>query len=105
MGNDGHTASLFPGTPPLDEKRHWVMAQHVEKPRPMWRITLTPIVINAADDVDFLVTGAAKAERLQEVLEGDDRKEVVPARLISPKHGSLHWMVDAAAGAHLRRAT
>jgi 5-dehydro-2-deoxygluconokinase len=103
MGNDGHTASLFPGTPPVHEQRRWVMAQHVEQPQPMWRITLTPIVINAADDVDFLVTGAPKAERLRQVLENDGRTEVVPAQLIVPKHGSLHWMVDAAAGASLRR--
>jgi 5-dehydro-2-deoxygluconokinase len=102
MGNDGHTASLFPGTPAVTEQRRWVMAQHVERPRPMWRITLTPPVINAADDVDFLVTGAAKADRLREVLEGNGR-ETLPAQLIAPTHGSLHWMVDAEAGARLER--
>jgi 6-phosphogluconolactonase len=103
MGNDGHTASLFPGTPAVTEQRRWVMAQHIEQPRSMWRITLTPPVINAANDVDFLVTGAAKAQRLREVLEGNGGKETLPAQRIVPKQGSLHWMVDAAAGARLER--
>jgi 5-dehydro-2-deoxygluconokinase len=103
MGNDGHTASLFPGTPAVTEQRRWVMAQHIEQPRSMWRITLTPPVINAADDVDFLVTGAAKAQRLHEVLEGKGGGEAFPAQLIVPRQGSLHWMVDAAAGARLER--
>ena len=48
MGDDGHTASLFPGTPPVTEERRWVMANHVTRPRDMWRITLTPVVLNAA---------------------------------------------------------
>jgi 6-phosphogluconolactonase len=98
MGLDGHTASLFPGTPPLTEERRWVMAQHVEQPKAMWRITLTPVVLNAAADVSFLVAGGAKAQRLKEVLEGGPRDEALPAQLIRPKHGSLHWLVDAAAG-------
>jgi 5-dehydro-2-deoxygluconokinase len=102
MGADGHTASLFPGTPPLIEGRRWVMAQHVEQPRPMWRITLTPVVLNAAADVSFLVAGAAKAQRLWEVLEGGPRDPVLPAQLIHPVQGSLHFRVDAAAGARLR---
>jgi 6-phosphogluconolactonase len=103
MGNDGHTASLFPGTPPVTEERRWVMAEHIEQPQAMWRITLTPVVINAAADVTFLVAGGNKAERLSEVLEGGPRDHPLPAQLIRPKHGSLHWMVDAAAGARLRK--
>jgi 5-dehydro-2-deoxygluconokinase len=103
MGMDGHTASLFPGTPPLSEEHRWVMAQRVTKPKPMWRITLTPLVLNAASDVTFLVAGAAKAQRLSEVLESVPRNGALPAQLIRPSHGSLHWMVDAAAGARLQR--
>jgi 6-phosphogluconolactonase len=102
MGTDGHTASLFPGTPPVTEQRRWVMAQHVERPQAMWRITLTPPVLNAADDVSFLVAGAAKAERLQEVLEGGPGDQVLPAQLIRPNEGSLHWLIDTAASARLR---
>jgi 6-phosphogluconolactonase len=102
MGADGHTASLFPGAPPLTEGRRWVMAQHVEQPEPMWRITLTPVVLNAAADVSFLVAGAAKAQRLWDVLEGGPRDEALPAQLIRPNDGALHWWVDAAAGARLR---
>ncbi len=102
MGDDGHTASLFPGTPPLTEGRRWVMAQYVESLPVHWRITLTPVVLNAAADVTFLVAGASKAQRLQEVLEGGQRDVALPAQLIQPKRGVLHWMVDAAAGASLR---
>jgi 6-phosphogluconolactonase/glucosamine-6-phosphate isomerase/deaminase len=50
-----------------------------------------------------LVTGAAKAERLREVLEGDGGRETLPAQLIAPKQGSVHWMVDAEAGGRLER--
>ncbi len=103
MGNDGHTASLFTGTPPLTEWRRWVMAQYVESLPVKWRITLTPVVLNAAADVTFLVAGSSKAERLREVLEGGQRDVALPAQLIQPKHGVLHWMVDAAAAASLQR--
>jgi 6-phosphogluconolactonase len=102
MGPDGHTASLFPGTPAVTETQRWVVAQHVEQPLPMWRITLTPVVLNAAADVTFLVAGAGKAERLRQVLGDEPREEVLPAQLIRPKGGQLHWMADAAAGALLR---
>jgi 6-phosphogluconolactonase len=101
MGLDGHTASLFPGAPSLTEGRRWVMPQHVEQPKPMWRITLTPLVLNAAADVSFLVAGATKAQRLHEVLESGPRDQPLPAQLIRPKNGSLHWLVDAAAGARI----
>jgi 6-phosphogluconolactonase len=97
MGSDGHTASLFPGTAAVTEARRWVMPVHVEQPREMWRVTLTTVVLNAAADVTFLVVGPDKAARLREVLrEG----AMVPAQLIRPIFGRLHWMADAAAGAH-----
>jgi 6-phosphogluconolactonase len=101
MGADGHTASLFPGSASLTDSRRWVVAQHVDRPQPMWRLTLTPVVLDAAADVSFLVTGAAKAQRLWEVLEGGPREPSLPAQLIRPVDGSLHWWVDAAAGARL----
>jgi 6-phosphogluconolactonase len=103
MGDDGHTASLFPGTPPLTEGHRWVMAQYVEPLPVQWRITLTPVVLNAAADVTFLVAGASKAPRLREVLEGGPRDVSLPAQLIRPLQGVLHWMVDAAAAARLSR--
>jgi 6-phosphogluconolactonase len=101
MGPDGHTASLFPGTPAVTETHRWVLAQHVKQPLPMWRITLTPVVLNTAADVTFLVSGASKAERLRQVLTNEPREQVLPAQLIRPKGGQLHWMADAAAGALL----
>jgi 6-phosphogluconolactonase len=105
MGPDGHTASIFPGTPATTEARRWAMAVHVERPRDMWRVTLTTVVLNAAANVTFLVAGADKAARLQEVLrEGGESRPLLPAQLIRPTQGVLRWMVDAAAGAGLRGA-
>lgn len=102
MGRDGHTASIFPGTAAMTETRRWAMAVHVESPRAMWRVTLTPVVLNAAADVTFLVAGEDKAPRLREVLESNvERRAALPAQLVRPARGALHWMVDAAAGADL----
>jgi 6-phosphogluconolactonase len=99
MGPDGHTASLFPGTAAEAESQRWAMAVHVERPREMWRVTLTTIVLNAAADVTFLVAGNDKATRLREVLQEGAQ---LPAQRIKPTSGALHWMVDAAAGSSLR---
>ncbi len=103
MGPDGHTASMFPGTAAPGETRRWVMAVHIERPRDMWRVTLTTVVLNAAADVTFLVAGADKAARLEEVLH-EPGERPLPAQRIHPTHGALHWMVDAAAAAQLRDA-
>ena len=102
MGRDGHTASIFPGTAAVSETYRWAMAVHVEKPRSMWRVTLTTVVLNAAADVTFLVAGPDKAPKLREVLQaGAESHSVLPAQLVKPVGGALHWMVDAAAGADL----
>jgi 6-phosphogluconolactonase len=100
LGEDGHTASLFPGSAAVHEPTRWVMAARVGATS-MWRITLTPAVINAAVEVLFLVSGAAKAGILRRVLEGPRRPQELPAQAISPVHGSVHWCVDAAAAADL----
>jgi 6-phosphogluconolactonase len=99
LGPDGHTASIFPGTAAVTEARRWVMAVHVDRPREMWRVTLTTVLLNAAADVTFLVSGNDKATRLREVLQ---EGAPLPAQLIKPMSGRLHWMVDAAAGSALR---
>jgi 6-phosphogluconolactonase len=104
MGDNGHTASLFPGLAAVTESIHWVMAQYVEVVG-MWRLTLTPVILNAANHVAFLVAGADKAEMLSKVLEGPYQPVVLPAQIITPTHGELHWLVDAAAAAHLRRVS
>jgi 6-phosphogluconolactonase len=100
MGDNGHTASLFPGLPGVTESVRWVVAQYVEVVS-MWRVTLTPVVINAAHHVIFLVAGSEKADRLREVLEGPAQMEVLPSQAIKPTRGELRWLVDAAAGARL----
>jgi 6-phosphogluconolactonase len=103
LGGDGHTASLFPGMPAVKEQRRWVMAQFMET-LSMWRITLTPPVINAAKDVIFLVSGAEKARRLRDVLEGPLQPEILPAQMIKPAQGRPLWLVDEAAAGRLKRA-
>ena len=101
LGDNGHTASLFPGLAAVTEKKLWVMAQYVEIVG-MWRLTLTPVVINAARQVAFLIAGANKAGVLQQVLEGPYQPVVLPAQSIRPDSGELHWLLDAAAAAKLR---
>jgi len=100
MGDDGHTASLFPGTKALVEPRAWVVANWVEK-FGTFRITLTAPAINHAANIAFLVTGATKAERLLEVLRGALDPEKLPSQLIQPLDGSLFWLVDKAAAGRL----
>jgi 6-phosphogluconolactonase len=96
MGDDGHTASLFPGTTALEESRAWVAANWVEK-FGAWRITLTTPAVNAARRVVFLVTGASKSERLREVLNGARDPSRLPSQMIRPTDGALSWYVDRAA--------
>ena len=100
LGDDGHTASLFPGTPALAETQRWVVANRVEK-LATWRITLTAPAINQAGQVMFLVAGAGKAERLREVLRGPHRPDALPAQLVQPVSGQADWFVDLAAASGL----
>jgi len=100
MGDDGHTASLFPGTAALNEQSLWVAPNWVEK-LGAWRVTLTAPVINAARHVIFLITGAGKAERLREVLKGERDPARLPSQLIRPSDGTLEWFVDRAAASKL----
>jgi 6-phosphogluconolactonase len=99
MGEDGHTASLFPGTPALDETKHRVVANYVERSTTgkSWRVTMTAPVINRARHVMILVTGANKSKRLAEVLEGPRDPHRLPVQLIAPASGQLTWLLDAAA--------
>lgn len=100
MGDDGHTASLFPGTSALQEKTRWVVANHVPKLN-TWRITLTAPAINAASNIMFLVAGTGKCETLRAVLQESHQPEILPSQMIQPAEGTLTWMVDAAAAAYL----
>ena len=100
MGDDGHTASLFPDTTALREESAWVVPNWVEK-FSTYRITLTAPAINHARHVMFNVTGTGKAERLPEVLGGERDPERLPSQLIRPATGRLEWLVDRAAAAKL----
>jgi 6-phosphogluconolactonase len=99
MGDDGHTASLFPGTAALEPGDRLVMENHVAKLGAV-RITFTAPLINAADTVIFLVAGAAKAPMLRRVLLGDYEPTALPAQGIMPA-GKLFWMTDAAAASQV----
>ncbi|MGC2742654.1 MAG: 6-phosphogluconolactonase [Candidatus Angelobacter sp.] len=102
IGEDGHTASLFPGSKALAETSRRVVANWVEKFQ-TFRITLTFPVLNHAADVVFLVSGAGKAKILSEVLRPGARK--YPCQCVQPANGRLLWLVDQKAGSLLRFAT
>ncbi len=101
LGEDGHTASLFPETSALDVTDRLVVANPVLKLETT-RLTLTIPVINAAKAVTFLVAGEGKAQALREVLEGDADPRAYPAKLVHPESGDLTWMVDRAAASLLK---
>ncbi len=100
MGDDGHTASLFPGTAAVHETERLVVSHHVEK-LDATRLTFTPPLINAALKVAFLVGGAGKAETLARVLEGPIDMDATPVQVVRPANGTLTWIVDDDAAAKL----
>lgn len=100
LGPDGHTASLFPGSPAIRERQRWVMAGWVEK-FGAWRLTCTPPVINNARHVLFLVTGAEKAETVRAMLEGPVDPDRLPAQIVRPAYGQLEWLLDRDAAVRL----
>jgi len=94
MGNDGHTASIFPGQPGLFETTAICsISQHpinLQK-----RITLTGKVINNASEVVFLVTGSNKAEKVKAIINDDSEEAFLyPAKQVKPLNGSLAWYLD-----------
>jgi 6-phosphogluconolactonase len=121
MGPDGHTASLFPDSPALDEQSRLVVANWVAKFN-THRITFTFPVLNRAAEVMFMASGADKADMLRHVLEGkfEGKSEgkfqgkvegkpegtptpPLPAQRVQPSDGRLLWMLDEAAAAKLSR--
>ncbi|HEY3342413.1 MAG TPA: 6-phosphogluconolactonase, partial [Anaerolineae bacterium] len=100
LGDDGHTASCFPGTLGALPPDRLVAAHYVPKVK-MWRITFTPRLLNAAQHVIFLVSGTGKAAILERVLQGPYQPDVLPAQIVAPQPGDLSWMIDAAAAAGL----
>ena len=98
MGDDGHTASLFPGTKALAENRRLVVANWVEKFN-TWRLTFTFSLLNAAKHIIFLVSGEDKARVVKEIHR--EKSQRYPAALVKPESGELLWLIDADAGKHL----
>lgn len=96
LGTDGHTASLFPGSPALTEVSKSVAAVYVEKLR-SYRLTLTLPVLNAAARILFLAAGAEKAPALRKILQ-EGPSDGCPASLVRPVNGQVTWIVDQAAG-------
>ena len=99
LGGDGHTASLFPHSPALAVEDRLVVANEGEGTGK--RLTVTYPVLNAARRVVFVVTGAAKAGMVAEVLEGLRAPDAVPAQAVAPVHGGLTWLLDEAAAGEL----
>lgn len=104
MGEDGHTASLFPHTDAINELGRLVVPNHVPQ-KDAWRVTLTWPVINNAAEVFFLIEGAAKAEVLRDVLLGAYDPDLLPSQLIRPASGVLSFLLDQAAAAKLPSPT
>ena len=102
MGDDGHTASLFPFTEALHETEKIACANFVEKLNTT-RLTLTFPVINNARNALFLVKGADKGEILREVLEGEFQPEKFPAQAVKLTDGDLLWLADDAAAQYLTK--
>ena len=101
LGPDGHTASLFPDSPALNEESRLVVANWVAKFN-AHRITFTFPVLNRAAEVMFLVSGADKADMVRQVLEGKNTPPL-PSQRVQPSDGKLLWMLDEAAAAKLTR--
>lgn len=100
MGQDGHTASLFPGTEALDETVNWVTAYYLEQQQ-MYRITLTAPFLNRARKLLVISFGETKAEALKEVIEGPYNPRIYPAQLLAPSQGELLFLVDKKAAKYL----
>jgi 6-phosphogluconolactonase len=100
LGDDGHTASLFPGSAALAETRRLVVAVYVEKLK-THRITLTLPVLNRAANIFFLVAGSSKAAIVADVLQKKTGPATLPAQRIDPPGGRLVWFIDAAASSAL----
>jgi len=100
MGEDGHTASLFPGSKTLEETIRLAVPVYLEKQNRN-RISLTLPVLNNAAQIIFLVAGCPKAIVLAEILGDGEKKGRFPAGLITPLHGNMTWLIDREAAGKL----
>lgn len=102
LGENGHTASLFPGTPVVHEQVEGVREVYVEEEK-LFRVTMTAPLINQARHILFLVTGENKAGVLEKILNAPYQPDLYPAQLIRSIHGELRWFVDKAAASLLEK--
>jgi len=102
LGDNSHTASLFPHTPVLHDKTASVKAVYLEDQK-MFRITMTAPLINLANHVAFLVYGEGKAVAVHHIIKDKTNIEQYPAQLIKPQSGDLQWFLDTGAAAQLER--
>jgi len=102
LGPDGHTASLFPGSPPDLHDSVLVRAVFAQS-QGMWRVTMTPKLINLGRTVAFAVEGAEKADILAKVLQGPVDPTALPAQIVNPTSGRLLWLVDDLAAGMLHQ--
>ena len=100
MGDDGHTASLFPHTEALNELSRIVVPNHVPQ-KDAWRLTLTWPVINQGREAAFLIEGGAKAQVVHHVFLGPYQPDTYPSQIIRPANGRLTLLLDRAAAAKL----
>ena len=99
LGNDGHTASLFPNTAALNEER--ITAANFVPQLNSWRFTMSFPLINNARNIMFLASGSEKAVTLRNVLQGERQPNELPAQSVEPVGGELEWFVDEAAAEFL----
>lgn len=100
LGEDGHTASLFPGTGALRESGRLVVPNYVPR-LDEWRVTMTYPAINAARRVIFLVSGREKSGPVEKILKKRRGWRVLPASAVSPRRGTLLWLLDEAAASKI----
>ena len=96
MGDDGHTASLFPGTDILNEKKRLIKEVWVEE-KQTYRISVTYPLINHSNEVMFLVSGKAKAPVIRNIISGKKQNGAYPVQGVQLKKGSTIWLLDEAA--------
>lgn len=101
LGENGHTASLFPNTDILREENKLIKEVYVNEIN-MYRISMTAKLINNSKNILFLVFGEEKAEMVSKIIEGNSDPDNLPAQLIKPSGGTIKWYLDKAAASKLK---
>ncbi|MBE9504715.1 MAG: 6-phosphogluconolactonase [Proteobacteria bacterium] len=100
IGEDGHTASIFPGSPVVNETSDMVAADYVDK-LSSTRITLTPPTINNASNIMVLACGNNKADAIKEIFEGDSKPDIIPSQFLRKAKGKVSFFLDEPAASKL----